>query len=164
MLEIDNVSYRYDRSRPVLEGYSGSVRQGDFIALVGPNGGGKTTLLKLIRGLLKPDRGRIFWRDQEVKAAKLKLLAGEIGYVFQNPDHQLFAETVLDEVSLGVRWLGFDRKEVGERADQALRTVGLNGKEGDIFRRVVVWSLVFLVAMCAISALQASAVLSWMVP
>lgn len=131
LLEIDNVSYRYDRSRPVLEGYSGSVRQGDFIALVGPNGGGKTTLLKLIRGLLKPDRGRIVWRDQEVKAAKLKRLAGEIGYVFQNPDHQLFAETVLDEVSLGVRWLGFDSKEVGERADQALRTVGLDGRENE---------------------------------
>ena len=130
-LEIEGLSFTYPGTGRALNGVSATAGEGEFIVLVGPNGGGKTTLLKLVRGLLKPGRGRVVWRGAEVTTDRLKRLAREIGYVFQNPDHQLFAETVLDEVSLGVRWTGCSEPEVKARTGEALQAVGLTGREQD---------------------------------
>ncbi len=131
VLEIEGLSFSYPGGGCALAGVSADACEGEFIAVVGPNGGGKTTLLKLVRGLLKPSQGRVIWRGGEVQPRRLKRLAGEIGYVFQNPDHQLFAETVLDEVSMGVRWTGCSGSEVRSRTEEALHAVGLNGREED---------------------------------
>lgn len=131
LLEIDTVSFKYDHEREALKGVSNTAAEGEFIALAGPNGSGKTTLLKLLRGLLASETGRITWNAQEVNPLHLKDLAGEIGYVFQNPDHQLFAETVLDEVMMGALWIGLDRMKARQRTDEALHAVGLEGKENE---------------------------------
>ena len=97
ILALRRVSFAYPGSAPVLQDFSLSFREGELTAILGPNGSGKTTLLKLLRGLLQPQSGEA-WRPGGSRA----------GFVFQNPDYQIFAEEVWEEVALGPRQLGLE--------------------------------------------------------
>jgi energy-coupling factor transport system ATP-binding protein len=103
-----------------------SIEEGEFIALLGQNGSGKTTLAKHLSGLLTPTQGQVFLRGRELRQVPLHELAQEVSYVFQNPDHQLFADTVEEEVAFGPRNIGLEPREVELRVDEALAAVGLS--------------------------------------
>ncbi|MBI4514750.1 MAG: ATP-binding cassette domain-containing protein [Deltaproteobacteria bacterium] len=129
ILQVEAVTYAYEPERNALEEVSLEIRAGDSVALIGQNGSGKTTLAKLLNGLLVPTGGRVLLHGQPLAALPLSRVAGEVGYVFQNPDHQIFANTVRDEVAFGPRNLGLDPAAVAVRVDEALAAVGLCGAE-----------------------------------
>jgi energy-coupling factor transport system ATP-binding protein len=125
-LQLQTVSLLYAGNAPAVHEVSLSIQKGEFIALLGQNGSGKTTLAKMISGLLTPSSGQVFLCGQELHRLPLHSLAQEVSYVFQNPDHQLFADTVEDEVAFGPRNLGLDSLAVEARVQEALHAVGLS--------------------------------------
>ncbi len=114
ILALRRVGFAYPHAPPVFKDFSLSFRDGELTAVLGPNGGGKTTLLKLLRGLLQPQAGEV-WRADGCR----------IGFVFQNPDYQIFAEEVWEEVALGPRQLILEPAEVNRRVQEALARVNL---------------------------------------
>jgi cobalt transport protein ATP-binding subunit len=125
------VEHRYAGGTLALTGIDLTVREGEFVALTGPNGSGKTTLAQHLNGLLRPTKGRVRVAGEVTAGVSVTTLARTVGYVFQNPDHQLFAETIADEVAFGPRNLGVAANEVRERVEEALAAVGLAGREGE---------------------------------
>jgi energy-coupling factor transport system ATP-binding protein len=120
ILALRKVSFAYPGGAPLLVNLSLSFRAGELTAILGENGSGKTTLLKLLQGLLKPQSGEV-WRQAEVRA----------GFVFQNPDYQLFAEKVWEEVAQGPRLLKLPAREVERRVEKALSQVHLSSLAAD---------------------------------
>lgn len=121
---FEQVWYRYNGA-PALAGVDLSIPQGAYTALVGANGSGKTTLAKHVIRLLQPERGRVLVLGQDTRRTTTGQLARRVGYVFQNPDHQLFAASVQDEVAFGPRNLGLASVEVERRVREALAAFDL---------------------------------------
>jgi len=125
-----NVSYKYpDADSASIHDFSLTIYEGEFVAIAGENGSGKTTVAKLLSGLLHPDTGDATLRGTSIRSLPRHIVAGQIGYVFQNPDHQIFCATVEEEVSFSARRFGIPREELAPRVTQSLRTVGLQGYE-----------------------------------
>jgi energy-coupling factor transport system ATP-binding protein len=120
LIEIDHVSFNYDDSPPALRDVSLAIAPGEFVALTGANGSGKTTLAKHFNGLLRPSSGRVRVDGSETANRSISELAHTIGYVFQNPDHQIFLPSVAEEVGFGPRNLGVRGAELEERVASAL--------------------------------------------
>ncbi len=131
LLTVENVSFAYPDGPPVLEGVRIEVAPGEFLAIVGQNGSGKTTLAKLAVGLLKPGSGKILLGGRDRAALRPAETAHEIGYVFQNPDHQIFAATVEDEVKFGPRNFGLAEDETERRCAEVLAAVGLDDERAN---------------------------------
>jgi energy-coupling factor transporter ATP-binding protein EcfA2 len=129
LIDAVNLSFRYESGAPALAGVSLRINAGDFIALIGQNGSGKTTLAKHLNGLLHPTSGRVLLSGRDLRELSMTAVAADVGYVFQNPDHQIFAATVTDEVAFGPRNFRLGRAEVTERVHGALQAVGLHGLE-----------------------------------
>jgi energy-coupling factor transport system ATP-binding protein len=125
MVRVEGVSFAYPFGPRVLNGVSLEITPGEFLAIIGQNGSGKTTLAKHLVGILQPIEGRIMLSGCDRAALRPAETAQEVGYVFQNPDHQIFAATVEDEVAFGPRNFGLDRGEVERRCDEVLRAVNL---------------------------------------
>jgi energy-coupling factor transport system ATP-binding protein len=123
LLALRRVTYAYPGGPPVLQDFSLTVRARELTAILGPNGSGKTTLLKLLRGLIQPQRGEV-WQAAGPEEFR-------IGFVFQNPDYQLFAEEVREEVAFGPRLLGLPPEEVDRRVQTALAQVHLLEQAAD---------------------------------
>ena len=123
ILALRGVTFAYPGGPPVLEDLSLGFRAGEITAILGPNGSGKTTVLKLLRGLLRPQAGEV-WTARAAGAL-------QIGLVFQNPDYQLFAEQVWEEVAFGPRLLGLSPQEVDARVATALARVHLEDRAAD---------------------------------
>lgn len=126
-LELRDVRFQYATGVLALDGVSLTVESGEALALVGENGAGKTTLVKLFNGLLRPTAGDVLVNDQDTLGQTVAQLARHVGFVFQNPDDQLFARSVRDEVAFGPRNLRLGEAEVRARVEQALDAVGLRG-------------------------------------
>jgi energy-coupling factor transporter ATP-binding protein EcfA2 len=131
VIEVEGLTHRYPNGVVALEGVDLTVRKGEFLAVVGQNGSGKTTLVKHFNGLLKPTEGTVRVGDDETKEQGLRGLGQSVGYVFQNPDHQIFSDTVSDEVAFGPKIRGMEEGEIGERVEEALAAVGLEGRGGE---------------------------------
>jgi len=132
-IEVRSLSHDYD-GLPALEGVDLAIREGEFVAILGQNGSGKTTLVKHFNGLMLPRRGEVRVGGAETRRQTAVELSREVGYVFQNPDHQIFAETVRDEVGFGPRNFGLPTDEIERRVTDSLAAVGLEGyEEGDPF-------------------------------
>ena len=138
ILSLQSVSFSYNgASAPVLEDVNFELREGEKIGLVGPNGCGKTTFLHICVGLLKPSTGKIFFYGKPVASEKdLLELRKNVGFVFQNPDDQLFSPTVLEDVAFGPLNLGLSRDQAKRRAEEALEQVGLKGFEDRITHKL----------------------------
>jgi energy-coupling factor transporter ATP-binding protein EcfA2 len=129
LVEAEAVEYRYDSGTRALDGVSLRIRPGEFLAVIGQNGSGKTTLAKHLNGLLRPAAGRVLFNGRDMRGLPINRVASAVGYVFQNPDHQIFAATVYDEVAFGPRNFGLPAEEVAARVKGALDAVGLCGLE-----------------------------------
>jgi energy-coupling factor transport system ATP-binding protein len=125
MIEVENVSFTYPAGVHALQDISVTIPEGDFVAIMGENGAGKTTLIKHFNGILKPDRGRVCVDGVDTKNASVAELSRTIGLVFQNPDHQLFSETVEEEIAFGLKNFGFDGDEVAHQIDWTLDLLNL---------------------------------------
>jgi len=130
-LEARDIRYRYPRGMEAIQGISFHVRKGEKIALVGPNGAGKSTLLLMFNGMLRPDSGIMLFDNEPIQydKASLRILRKRVGFVLQNPDRQIIAPTVFQDVAFGPTNLGFSEEEVNKAAKAALRHVGLEGFE-----------------------------------
>jgi len=132
VLEFRDVSYAYPGGRgTALQEVSLTVREGEFIAVVGGNGSGKTTLGMLLSGLLVPTAGTVTITGADARSLRRPALAKLVGYVFQNPDNQIFSSTVVGEVSFAPRNFGILSAEIDTRVSEALHAVGLDGVEED---------------------------------
>jgi len=133
ILELRDVDYIYPtRAVEALSGVNLQIREGEFLALVGQNGSGKTTLAKHLNGLLKPTRGEVLFRGRPLQEIRRTEMARHVGYVFQNPDHQIFSNTVREEVGFSLRVAGMDARTIEERVAEALAVVGLSGYEDEV--------------------------------
>ena len=133
LIDVRGLRHRYPTGQEALAEVSLRIRRGEFVALVGRNGSGKTTLAKHLNGLLEPTGGVVRVEGRDVRALALEELAQRVGYVFQDPDHQLFAATVEEEVAFGPRNLGLRPAEVEARVTEALAAVGLAERDADPF-------------------------------
>jgi cobalt transport protein ATP-binding subunit len=125
-IQVEDVVFRYAPGAPdILRGVTLRIGRGDFVALIGQNGAGKTTLAKHFNGLLRPSAGTVRVLGTDTRTAELANLARRVGYVYQNPDHQIFAQRVRSEVAFGPRNLGLSQAEVDARVAQALALVDL---------------------------------------
>ena len=127
MIMMENVSFAYDGLYTALQGVSLQIDDAERIAIMGTNGAGKTTLVKHLNGLLRPHNGRIIFDGVDTKHYSVAELAREIGLVMQNPDHQLFLDSVEKEVEFGLKQLGFSEDEIKERTNRTLSSLGLEG-------------------------------------
>jgi len=123
---LENVSFSYDKQKRVIDGVSLEINQGEYVAIIGRNGSGKSTLAKLFNALLIPEEGSVVVDGLSTTDKKsLFEIRKRVGVVFQNPDNQLVASIVEDDVAFGPENLGVKRKEIGERIDFALNAVGM---------------------------------------
>ncbi|MCD6326226.1 ABC transporter ATP-binding protein, partial [bacterium] len=128
-IEACELTHSFERGSFAIHDVSLKVGQGEFVAIVGRNGSGKTTFAKHLNGLLKPSEGKAIIRERDVQKMRLSELARRVGFVFQNPDSQIFCETVEEEVRFGPRNLLFSENEMRRLVDGAIETVDLKGKE-----------------------------------
>ena len=133
MIKLENVNYQYKNGEKVLENISFEVQEGEIISIIGKNGNGKSTLLNLIAGIMKPTDGRILIDEIDTKSKKDFLeLRKRIGIVFQNPDAQILFPKVWDDMEFTLKNLDLDDRE--ERIQNALKIVNMeNFKEKDIY-------------------------------
>ncbi|MEM2922088.1 MAG: ABC transporter ATP-binding protein [Candidatus Bathyarchaeia archaeon] len=125
MIEVKDVYFTYPPNTEALSGVSCVINDGEFVAIMGENGAGKTTLVKHFNGILKPTKGDVFVNNINTRKVSVARLSREVGIVFQNPDHQLFSETVEEEIAFGLRNFGFRDEEVSERISWVLGLLGL---------------------------------------
>ena len=126
LLTAENVSFSYDKQHKVIKNVSLTVEEGEYIAVIGHNGSGKSTLAKLFNGLIKADEGDIIVDGFNALGKNdVFEIRKRVGVVFQNPDNQLVASIVEDDVAFGPENIGVPRKEIGERIDFALKAVGM---------------------------------------
>ncbi len=131
-IRLENVFFSYLEGTPTsqaaLRNVSLEIEDGEFVGLIGPTGSGKSTLIQHFNGLLKPDSGKVYVDgvDLTLKDTQLRLIRQKVGMVFQYPEHQLFGETVLEDVGFGPRNGGLSEEEIVKRVREALAYVGLD--------------------------------------
>ncbi|MGB9709791.1 MAG: energy-coupling factor ABC transporter ATP-binding protein [Infirmifilum sp.] len=125
VIRVEDLYFEYTEGVQVLKGINLSIRAGEFIAIMGENGAGKTTLIKHFNGVLKPIRGRVLLKGKDTRHLSVAEASKIVGLVFQNPDHQLFNETVYDEVAFALRNFGYPEDIIERRVEWALKLMEL---------------------------------------
>lgn len=126
MIEFQDVCYAYDRI-PVLRHVSFQIRRGDTVLLEGPNGAGKSTILKLLNGLIYPEQGKFLFEGTEITEKLMrehkysKWYHQKVGFIWQNPDVQLFCGSVEEELAFGPQQMGLSAQEITRRVEDALQ-------------------------------------------
>jgi energy-coupling factor transport system ATP-binding protein len=134
LVEVVDLTFAYPGGAAALERIGLEIHAGEFLAIVGQNGSGKTTLAKHIVGLLQPTAGRVMLDGRDRATLHAAETAREVGYVFQNPDHQISAASVWDEVAFGPRNFGLDAEEIERRCVEVLDAVALlDARDSDPF-------------------------------
>ena len=128
LFRMEKISFSYHQNVPVLKNLD-LVLDHRTTAVIGQNGAGKTTLVRLLKGLLKPISGTISFNGEDISGKTVAMLAGKVGYVFQNPDDQIFKYNVLDEVMFGPLNIGMSPEKARDSVQKALALMGLSGKE-----------------------------------
>lgn len=128
VIVVRGLGHTYPDGTRALSRVDLELRRGEFVAILGANGSGKTTLAKHLNRLLEPTEGEVEVAGRPTRAWPRRDLARQVGYVFQNPDHQIFADTIAEEVAFGPRNFGLPAQEVSARVREALEAVGLSGR------------------------------------
>ncbi|MDQ5987234.1 MAG: Cobalt transport protein CbiO [Syntrophus sp. SKADARSKE-3] len=126
-LSVVDARHTYPDGTRALSGINLSVAKGEFAGILGYNGSGKTTLLRIMDGLIRDFQGKVLLDGKEIRSLTPREIYRKMGIVFQNPDDQLFASTVFEDVSFGPVNMGFKEKEVNRRVERALRDVEMEG-------------------------------------
>lgn len=119
-IKFENVSFNYQAQKPLFNGIDLCIEPGSFTAITGPNGSGKTTLGKLAIGILKPLSGKVLLEDRDISGMSLGEVGGKIGYLFQNPEVQIFANTVIDDLTFIMRIKNIDEGIISKKIDTLL--------------------------------------------
>lgn len=130
VIQVRDLWYQYTDDIVALRGVSLDIKDGDFVAVIGQNGSGKTTLVKHFNGLHKPTKGQVIVDGRDVRDLPVGELARTVGYVFQNPDYQIFCATTREEIAFGPRNLGLEGDELEKRVEEALAYFGLTEYAG----------------------------------
>lgn len=126
LIEVSNLKFEYPDGTLALQEINLNIYENEFIALIGQNGSGKTTLAKCLNGLLKPTEGYVKIDGMDTKErGTTKKIVTKVGYVFQNPDHQLFNNTIFKEIAYGPRNIGLKEDEVKKRVEEAAKVCGV---------------------------------------
>lgn len=133
IIEVRNMFFHYPDGTLAIKGINLDIKAGEFIALIGQNGAGKTTFAKTLNGLLKPSEGYVKINGIDTKQkGVLRKLVQEVGYVFQNPDHQLFNNEVYKEIAYAPRNINLPKEEVQTRVEKAALVAGLKEEHMDM--------------------------------
>ena len=130
-IKLNDVNYTYDAQTAMsvhaLDHVSLEIKDGEFVAIMGHTGSGKSTLIQMLNGLIRPTSGEIYYNDENILADgySMTALRGKVGLVFQYPEHQLFESDVLKDVMFGPKNLGYTKAEAKKQAIEALRSVGI---------------------------------------
>lgn len=128
--QVKNISFRYPTGdKDVLKNISFDIYKGEFFAIVGHNGSGKSTLMKNLLGILHPTQGDVIVNQHNTKNTDISKMILDIGYVFQNPDNQLFCNTVREEIEFGLQNNKLSAEEIARSTDRALELVGLTDRQ-----------------------------------
>jgi energy-coupling factor transport system ATP-binding protein len=126
MIVVEDVYFSYPSKVEALKGVSLTINDGEFIAIMGQNGAGKSTLVKHFNGLLKPTSGSVRVNGVETTKSSVAALSRNVGFVFQNPDNQLFSETVEDEIAFALKNFGIESEAIEKRVTWALNLLSLD--------------------------------------
>lgn len=130
LIKLENVNYKYEDSTALTD-ITFEINQGESIGLEGDNGCGKTTLIKLLNGLILPDSGSYLFDGKEINQKSMKnekfakAFHQKIGYVFQNPENQLFCGSVFEEIAFGPQQMGLPQEEVEKRTNDVMKLMGI---------------------------------------
>ncbi len=125
VLIVEDIHFSYASGVEALKGVSLTIHDGEFVAIMGQNGAGKTTLIKQFNGLLKPSSGKVTVDGTETTKTSVAALARKVGFVFQNPDHQLFSESVEEEIAFALRNFGYESEVIEKRVVWAVNLLGI---------------------------------------
>jgi energy-coupling factor transport system ATP-binding protein len=125
MISVQNAYFNYPDGPQVLHGVNLQIKDGEFVAIMGENGAGKTTLVKMFNGLLKPTKGTVEIDGVKTGEKSVAQMSRDVGLIFQNPDNQLFAETVTQELAFSLRNFGFREDVIQKRVDSFLHLLDL---------------------------------------
>jgi len=155
---VEGLHFSYPGNVQAIRGVSLVIESGEQVALIGQNGSGKTTLVRHFNGLLKPTKGKVLVGDWDTRESTVARLARRVGYVFQNPDEQLFCKTVQDEVAFGPRNLGYAASKITTLVNDALAMVDLlDQKETNPYDLSPTWRK--MVALASVVAMDTPAVI-----
>jgi energy-coupling factor transport system ATP-binding protein len=126
MIVVEDAHFSYPSKVEALKGVSLTINDGEFIAIMGQNGAGKSTLVKHFNGLLKPTSGSVRVDGVETTKSSVAALSRNVGFVFQNPDNQLFSETVEDEIAFALKNFGIEQEAIEKRVTWALNLLSLD--------------------------------------
>ena len=126
MIRFENVSFGYSEKRPILDDLSFHIEKGDFVALIGANGAGKSTISRLVNGLLHPTKGHVYLNGKDTLKTPSSTLARDCGFLFQNPDRQICENTVKDEIAFSMKAQGWPLDKIEERTKEVLETFDLD--------------------------------------
>jgi energy-coupling factor transport system ATP-binding protein len=126
IIKIKDLHHIYPSGTHALRGIDLNINPGEFVAIIGQNGSGKTTFVKHLNGLLRATKGEVVVNGLDVRNQKVSDMARVVGYCFQNPDHQIFCDSVYKETAYGPKNLGLSPSEIDTRVDEALAAVGMS--------------------------------------
>lgn len=126
LLESNNLTYSYDGEKNALEDVSFHINKGEFVSILGKNGSGKSTITKLIMGVLEPDAGQIIMNGQDLSELSIFERSAKVGVVMQNPNHMISHHLIFDEIAFGLRNQGVDEASIDTKVSKALDLCGLS--------------------------------------
>lgn len=126
MIRFENVTFGYSEKRLILDDLTFHIPQGDFVALIGANGAGKSTISRLVNGLLHPTKGHVYLNGKDTLKTPSSTLARDCGFLFQNPDRQICENTVKDEIAFSMKAQGWPSDRIEERTRSVLETFDLD--------------------------------------
>ena len=131
MIQVENVSFAYSDQAATVKDLSFHIEKGEFVALLGANGTGKTTTVRLIDGLLKPTNGRVLIQGADTAVTSVSERARHVGFLFQNPDRQICKNTVREEILFGLKTVRGEESEeaLNARCEEVLKDFGFTGEE-----------------------------------